>query len=230
MFKTNPLLPLKSDQGEMLVIIKASLIAQVLISTKDNQFSKKKYFGIITSHTVLETNEIDAQVLKSYEQMSNTRVDKLNESFLIWDRLTIVTKRALNSYILPKRMAQMDVLMSATIELTVIKNLLQKERKSKLLDNILEANANIHQFSTDEIRDSRMIWKTLSQNAIEMVNKSNPMVFFKGINNLMVVDIANDDLRLKSLCDIAIDSIFKSSIGNFSMIKVNFNLSNRGYI
>ncbi len=78
---------------------------------------------------------------------------------------------------------------------------------SKLLSNIFSGTANIHQFSESELVDSEAVKKTLVSNAIEMINKSNPMVFFKGVNNIMSIDISDAKLRAQYLCDIVAETV-----------------------
>ena len=166
---------------------------------------------------MLEINDLDAQVIKTYESLANTKLGdniQWNRQHILWDRLTILTKRSLNSNSMPKQLAKMDVIMNAGFDLRLIRNLLDKSLKcTKLMSNIFSANGNIHQFSAEELADYRTVGKTVTLNAVEMINKSNPMVFVKGINSLMIVDISDKTLRFKCLCDIAVDSITNNTIG-----------------
>ena len=187
---------------------------QQLSVTTGKLQTKKKYFGIVSSHSMFEFNDLNAEVIENYEILTNTKWDKDSRDRLLWDKLTILTKRAQNSQITAKRMAKMDVLLNAGFDLRLVQNLLDKSPKCpKLISNIFSANANIHQFSVEELQDFRIVGKTLTQNAIEMINKSNPMVFFKGINNLMVVDISDNAFRFKYMCDIAVESILSTTSG-----------------
>ena len=168
--------------------------------------SKKKYFGLVIGHTMVELAELDPQI-NSYATNS---FGSRGRRYLVCDKLTIATKRALNSYIIPKRLAEIDILMNASIEMRLIKNLMESNiRSTKLLNNIFSGDANLHQFDTSELNDMKSVLKILWEHTEDMIVKSGPMVYFKGVNSLMAVDISDDYIRVKYLSDLTIKAIEK---------------------
>jgi hypothetical protein len=165
---------------------------------------------------MLDLNELEPQVLPKFTDSENA-----DHNYLLWDKYTVVTKRSRESCIRIKQMAGIEVLLNASFELKQANNLLINNWKcSKLLSNIFSGTANIHQFSRSELIDSEAVKKTLVSNAIDMINKSNPMVFFKGVNNIMNIDISDAKLRAQYLCDIVAETVESFVKNNGKVVQI----------
>lgn len=197
------------------------VILQLNVTTNgEKRYFNKQYFGVVVNHSMLELNELDPQVMQQFIPQTN------NHKPFLCDKYIIITKRSRETNITIKQIARIEVIINAGFELRQAENLLFNNWKiTKLLSNIFNAIGNIHQFSQSELEDNESVRKTLSQNAIDMITKANPMVYFKGVNNIMVVDVSDEKQRLDFLFDIVAETIenFNSTNGKIKFLVIAKN-------
>lgn len=177
----------------------------------------KKYFGLIVSHSLMELSELEVET--SDQLIATFSGITVDQRYLVCDRLKIVTKRALHSNIVPKSFAQTSVLMNAGLEIRLMRNLLNSELKcAKLLSNILSGEANVVQFSNDDLKEVDIVRDILIKHTEEMIVKSGPMVFFKDIKNLLAINISDQTIRLELLCDSMVNIIRRLGLSSIFLL------------